>query len=83
VFVAFDVDERAYLKLRREAKDGKVPVAVGFLDDDAFPHPAVVDGADAAIDPTTGTVRLRATLANPKGEFLPGLSARVRLTPAK
>jgi RND family efflux transporter MFP subunit len=80
--VAFDVDERTALKLREQAgKGGKFAVAVGIATDEGYPRTAELDFTDNAVDPKTGTIRYRATLPNPKGELLPGLFARVRLTP--
>jgi multidrug efflux pump subunit AcrA (membrane-fusion protein) len=47
------------------------------------PHAAKLDLIEPEVDPKTATVRFRATLANPKGILSPGMSARVRLTPAR
>lgn len=84
LFVAFDVPEAVVLRLRRDgpADKGPLGVAVGFVGEDGFPHAAKLDCAAPEVDPTTGTVRFRAVLPNPKGDLLPGMSARVRLTPA-
>jgi multidrug efflux pump subunit AcrA (membrane-fusion protein) len=58
-------------------------VAVGFTGEEGHPHEAKLDLIAPEVDPRTGTVRFRATVANPKGLLLPGMSARVRLTPSK
>ena len=82
LIVAFDVDERSLSKLLdAKGKDGKFAVAVGFSGDEGFPHTAEFRGMDSAVDPNTGTIRMRATLANPKGTLLPGMFVRVRVTP--
>jgi multidrug efflux system membrane fusion protein len=57
-------------------------VAVGFAGDEGHPHVAKLDLIEPEVDPATGTARFRATVPNPKGLFSPGMSARVRLTPA-
>ncbi len=46
---------------------------------EAYPHQGVIDYRDPAIDPGTGTIRMRGSFANPKGEILPGSFARLRL----
>jgi RND family efflux transporter MFP subunit len=90
--VLFDMDERSLLRLTVDARDGKwvlrrpwwrnavAPALVlGFANEDGFPHAGKLDVVDNRVDPQTGTVRCRATFANPKG-LPPGLFARVRLT---
>ncbi|TQD32173.1 efflux RND transporter periplasmic adaptor subunit [Rhodobacter capsulatus] len=54
---------------------------VEILGDDAQPHPARgrLDFADTVIDPGTGTVTLRVTVANPGLALLPGQYVRARL----
>lgn len=82
--VSFDVDERTLLRLRREglAEPGKLAVAVGFAGDEGYPVEGRLDLIEPLVDPEKGTVRFRATIPNPKGLLLPGMFARVRLTPA-
>jgi multidrug efflux pump subunit AcrA (membrane-fusion protein) len=52
-----------------------------LADEDGFPHKAVVDFIDPQVNASTGTVRVRGVIANPKGLMSPGMFARVRLTP--
>jgi len=84
VHVAFDVDERTQLRLRRLFRergrgDEKVPVSVGLADEKDHTRTASVDFVDPRVDPETGAVRMRAVLANPKGDIIPGQFARVRV----
>jgi multidrug efflux system membrane fusion protein len=87
VYVAFEGDERAYLRYQTMAKDGTRqssrdsanPVRVALANETGFPHEGKVVFVDNALDPGTGTIRARAELANPDGAFTPGLFARVRL----
>lgn len=82
LFVAFDVDERTILKLRREGQDmEKLTAAAGLVDEEGFPHKVAVDFVDPQFDPATATVRVRGVLANPKGLISPGMWVRVHLTP--
>jgi RND family efflux transporter MFP subunit len=80
LYIYFNVDERSYLRLTRllrERKETKLTVAVTLTADDKTKHEAVVNLVDNRID--GGSVRVRAVLANPKGELLPGLAGTVRL----
>lgn len=59
---------------------GGGPIIRFGLDTDAgSPHTAVVDFRDTAVDPGTGTVMVRAVIANPDRKFSPGLFARVEV----
>jgi RND family efflux transporter MFP subunit len=91
IYVDFDGDERALIRFRKVqiARDGaaspenvraaKLPVSVGLADEDGFPHQGTIDFIDNKIDPSTGTVRVRAVLPNTNHLFAPGLFVRVRL----
>lgn len=87
VQVYFDIDEATYLDFAAHARpdDGgrvtaKLPVQVGLMNESGFPHEGSLDYLGNSIDPGTGTIRARATIANPDGKLVPGLFARVRLT---
>ena len=87
VYVAFEADENAFLAYNRQAVSAerlaspprRLPVRVGLANEDGFPHAGELDFLDNRLDPGTGTIRARAVLANPRGLFVPGLFARVRL----
>jgi len=81
--VSFEVDEATLLRLRRGglSEPGRLDVAVAFAGEEGYPHAATLDLIAPEVDPGTGTVRFRATLANPAGLLAPGMFARVRLTP--
>ena len=88
LYVYFDVDERTLLRLRRLVRDKKIPsreeqdipVLVALSDESTFPHKGLIDFSDNRVDPGTGTLRVRASIANPKPRVLsPGLFVRVRL----
>jgi multidrug efflux system membrane fusion protein len=84
VYVYFDADEHTYLrfaKAEREARQGEAAagVYIGLVDEEGYPHAGQLDFIDNQVDPTTGTIRARASLANPDGRYTPGLFARVRL----
>lgn len=85
--VHFDTDERTFLHYAELARKGErpsengagVPVQVGLVGEDGFPHTGVVDFLDNQVDPATGTIRTRALLDNADRVFTPGLFARVRV----
>ncbi|QJW97324.1 efflux RND transporter permease subunit [Frigoriglobus tundricola] len=84
IYVSFDIDERTFIRLWRAIKRDKVerdtfPVAVGLADEEGFPRSGVTDFTANTIDLDTGTLRVRATLANTDGLLVPGMFVRVRL----
>ena len=87
VHVHFDTDERTFLHYAELARKGErpsengagVPVQVGLVGEEGFPHAGTVDFLDNQVDPNTGTIRARALLDNADRNFTPGLFARVRV----
>lgn len=88
LYVYFDVDERTLLRLRRLVRDKKIPsrqeaqipVLVALSDEATFAHKGIINFADNRVDAGTGTLRVRASIENPKPRVLsPGLFVRVRL----
>ena len=94
MFVYFDVDEATLLRVQKLIREGKfqsarrhddVPVLVGLANEPGqYPHAGRVDFVDNRVDPTTGTLKVRAMLSNPVVAnedrlFSAGLFVRVRL----
>ena len=87
VYVYFDVDESTYLHYQNLARSGQgaasnhlaLPVEIGLVGEDGYPHQGKVDFLDNQLTPSTGTIRMRALLDNTQRQFIPGLFARVRL----
>lgn len=87
VYVYFDVDESTYLHYQHLARSGQgasgnhlaLPVEIGLVGEDGYPHQGKVDFLDNQLTPSTGTIRMRALLDNAQRQFTPGLFARVRL----
>lgn len=80
--VDFEIDEPAYLRLKRHlstSPDTPSTVRVALAGDSAPGAEGRVVFIDNALDPSTGTIRVRAELANPDGLYTPGLFARVQL----
>jgi multidrug efflux system membrane fusion protein len=84
IYVAFEGDERAYLRYQaitkdRADEDSRSAVRIGLANEVGFPHLGELDFVDNALDPSSGTIRARAILQNSDGLLVPGLFARVQL----
>lgn len=87
--VYFDIDEATYLDFVARARPdsagrttAQLPVRIGLMNEEGYPHTGVLDFIGAQINRGTGTVRARAVIANPEGRLAPGLFARIRLDTA-
>jgi membrane fusion protein (multidrug efflux system) len=59
--------------------EGKARVTVLLEDGSPYEQPGMLEFADVTVNETTGTVTLRALVANPKNDLLPGMFVRARL----
>ncbi len=81
IHVYMTLSESDYLNYQQNGSGDEMSgalVEMG-LDGAAYPHKGAIDYRDPAIDPGTGTIRLRGSFPNPKGDILPGSFARLRL----
>ena len=96
LYIRFDVPEVdlvEYLKSRTngpqlDPKTGEIPVEVGIAKEDGYPHHGKLDFQENKVDTSTGTIRLRGKIENPKGPsgprpLYPGLYVRVRVPRGK
>lgn len=74
------------LRVRRELErgelkmvDGRPKVTVVFEDGTEYGRPGALLFTEVNVDPTTGSVALRALVPNPHGELLPGMYVRARI----
>jgi len=87
MYADFDIDDRTVLRIRRlieagsvqSARDVKTPVRVGLPDEEGFSMDGTITFVDNQLNPGTGTIRLRAEMANPKYLLSPGMFIRVRV----
>ena len=87
VYAYFDVDERTVLQVRRliakgevtSARDKAIHVELSLADDDDFSLKGTVNFVDNQVSPTTGTLRLRAEVENPRKLLAPGMFVRVKV----
>jgi membrane fusion protein (multidrug efflux system) len=87
--VYVDVTESSVeaLRLRRAQAEGKLKsagkeqatVRLVLEDGREYPIPGSLQFTDVTVDPSTGSIGLRALFPNPKGELLPGMFVRARL----
>jgi membrane fusion protein, multidrug efflux system len=91
LYVNFTLSEPQYLAIRRHnAKAGlptssadltylaTIPVEIGLQDEAGYPHKGHLDYVSPQVDPSTGTIAVRAIFENKDNTLLPGLFVRVR-----
>lgn len=97
IHVYFDVPERDWIEYQQQQKDRvkdtqapkKVELELGLATEEGFPHKGFIDFSDNRAETTTGTVRIRGQLDNPKvgtGQarlLFAGLFSRVRVPSGK
>lgn len=90
VYAYFYVDEHSMLRFRRLLRAGKVksaqearlPVLLGLLDEEGYPHKGTINFVNNAEDQMSGTLRIRGRFpnpANPNRMLSPGMLARIRV----
>jgi RND family efflux transporter MFP subunit len=84
IYVYFNVNELDLLKIRAAlATAGRdpnnvtgAPIEIGLQSDSNYPHPGKIDYVSTSLDPSTGTIEVRAVLENADDVLLPGLFVR-------
>jgi len=87
IYVNFNVSEQDVLRVRADmARRGltpedlkKVPVEVGLQSETGYPHRGTLDYASPSVNPSTGTLAVRAVFQNANRAMLPGYFVRVRV----
>ncbi|MCC7374936.1 MAG: efflux RND transporter periplasmic adaptor subunit [Verrucomicrobiales bacterium] len=87
MYCYLEVDERSALRYRqlqrkgtRDSEEaGRLPAEVELADETGFPRHGFLDFIDNQLNPTTGTIRVRAVIPNPDRAAAPGFFARVRI----
>ncbi len=84
IYADFDVDEQTYLTFVRAgagqtlAAEKTIPVRL-FLKDDDKAYDGTIKSFDNKINPSSGTIRVRAIFTNDDGALLPGMFARTQI----
>jgi RND family efflux transporter MFP subunit len=79
----FDAPESALLKYHRAGSGEVGRVDIRLQDETEYRWKGRVDFLDNALDRSSGTIRARATVANPNGFITPGMFGHLRLYAAK
>ncbi|MPZ32779.1 MAG: efflux RND transporter periplasmic adaptor subunit [Rhodospirillales bacterium] len=87
IYVEFNVSEQDVLKIRENLANrrltveelGKIPLDIGLMNEEGYPHKGFLNYVSPEIDAQTGTVLVRGLFQNPKRDLLPGFFARIRL----
>jgi len=87
IYVNFTANEQDVLRVRAEilrrgltpADLDKVPVEVGLQTETGYPHRGTLNYRSPTVDPSTGTLAVRAILDNADHVLLPGYFVRVRV----
>jgi multidrug efflux system membrane fusion protein len=85
--VYFSVDEPDVLRIHAMIRQRglgpadihNIPVYVGLQTDEGYPHEGKLDFIDTGLDPSTGTLQVRAVFPNRDRLLLPGVFVRVRV----
>ena len=81
IYFSFDASEALFLKAQRAKADGApaTEVQVRLQDESAYKWTGRLDFTDNGLDPRSGTIRGRATIANPGSFLTPGMFGNMRL----
>lgn len=81
IYFTFDASEALFLKTQRERAENKAPgkIQVRLQDETDYRWNGTLDFTDNGLDPRSGTIRVRAVLANPEGFLAPGMFGNMRL----
>jgi membrane fusion protein (multidrug efflux system) len=78
IWVRFSLSEQEFARVRSQ-EPGNVQVKLELADGRTHAEEAKINFASSSVDAATGTVQMRAELANPRLELLPGQFVRVRV----
>jgi RND family efflux transporter MFP subunit len=89
LYVYFTIDEGDLLRVaggrrhRTTISERPLPISYALMNEEGFPHSGQLDFASLTVEPTTGTLQLRATIPNQELNLSPGLFVRVRVPTAE
>lgn len=88
IYVTFNMSEQQVLDIRAKLRAAgvtpgedikRVPIEIGLMTEQGYPHKGHLDYASPSVDTTTGTILVRAIFDNPDRALLPGFFVRVRV----
>ncbi len=87
IYVEFNMSEQDVLKIRENLDQrrldvleiNKVPLEIGLMNEDGFPHKGHLNYVSPQIDASTGTILVRGLFSNPTRALVPGFFVRVHV----
>ena len=79
VYAYFDGSEQTYLRVKAVNQPAPA-VRMGLANESGYPHEGKIDFVDNRLNPQTGAVRMRAAFDNSRGQFTPGLAAKLTMS---
>jgi multidrug efflux system membrane fusion protein len=87
MYVEFNMSEQDVLQIRENLKErrldvqelSKIPLSIGLMNEDGFPHQGFLNYVSPEIDATTGTILVRGLFNNPTRALIPGFFVRVKV----
>lgn len=86
IYAYFTINETELLQARKRLREGggdyrsrPLPAYAGLANEQSYPHEGRIDFAAIGVDPSTGTLLIRAVFPNADRVLLPGLFTRIRV----
>jgi RND family efflux transporter MFP subunit len=87
IYVEFNMSEQDVLKIRSNLDDhrltveqlAKIPLDIGLMNEEGFPHHGFLNYVSPEIDANTGTILVRGLFDNPRADLLPGFFTRIQV----
>ncbi|MDP3162685.1 MAG: efflux RND transporter periplasmic adaptor subunit [Reyranella sp.] len=87
MYVEFNMSEQDVLQIRENLKErrldvqelSKIPLSIGLMNEDGFPHQGFLNYVSPELDATTGTILVRGLFSNPTRALVPGFFVRVKV----
>ena len=87
IYVTFNMSEQDVLNIRANMTEhrltleqlSQIPLDVGLMNEEGFPHKGHLEYVSPELDPTTGTILVRGLFENPNRDLLPGFFTRIQV----
>lgn len=87
MYVEFNMSEQDVLQIRANLKErrldveelSKIPLSIGLMNEDGFPHQGFLNYVSPELDASTGTILVRGLFSNPTRSLVPGFFVRVKV----
>jgi membrane fusion protein, multidrug efflux system len=85
IYVTFNVSDQNVQRFRKNegrltlAEFQQIPIEVGLVDEEGFPHRGKINYVSPDIDPQTATILVRGVFENKNHALLPGMFVRLRV----